>query len=110
MMPDTSKNPAPKKADPATKDAFMQKIETMGKDYDAQLILWRAKADKGTPEVKAEFYKWHKDFGEKRVGAQKKIDAMRAATPDAFEHGKADVETAWNDIKSRYETAKKRYA
>lgn len=111
MQPDTTKsNHQKKKATPSVKDDYVKKMQAQGKEWEASMALWGAKADKASAEVKGEFHKWQRDFQDRQGDAQKKLEALNASNHEAWEEVKTGVESAWNDVKDAFESAKKKYS
>jgi len=110
MIPDTAKADTVKKDVTSKKDDYVHGMEAQGKEWDAQLALWGAKADKASAGMKGEFHKWQRDFRDKQGDARKKLETLRASNHDAWEEVKTGVETAWTDVKTAFETAKKKYS
>jgi hypothetical protein len=98
-----------KKAEPSARDDFVKKLEAQGKEWEAQLGLWGAKADKASAEMRTEYHAWQKDFRTKKGDAHKKLATVRTATDNAWEELKSGVETAWTDLKGGFENAKKKF-
>ena len=109
MQPDTSKTAKPKSTTPSLKDDYVSSLEAQGKEWDAQLALWGAKADKTGAAVKSEFHKWQREFSDQRDVAQQKLATLRAANHDAWEEMKTGMDSAWTDVKTAFETAKKKF-
>jgi len=94
---------------PSAKDDYLSKMEAQGKEWDAQLALWGAKAETASAEVKADFHRWQREFKGRRGHAQKTLETLRSAKHEAWEDLKTGVESAWSDVKTAVESAKKRF-
>jgi hypothetical protein len=99
----------PKSSAPTAKDDYVDRMEAQGREWDAQLALWSAKADTASAELKADYHTWQRDFHDRRVKAQEKLEALRQAKHEAWEDVKSGVEAAWGEIKSAVESARKKF-
>ncbi len=109
MQPDTSKEAKSKSTTPSLRDDYVNRMDAQAKEWDAQLALWGAKADKTGAAVKSEFHKWQREFSDQRAIAQNKLSTLRSANHDAWEEMKAGMDSAWTDVKTAFETAKKKF-
>lgn len=105
----TAAVPEAAKSDPTAKETYLNQMVAQGKEWEGQMALWGAKADKATAEVKGDFQKWRAEFRDQKTAANKKLDAVRAAADNAWEEVKKANETAWTDLRTGFEAAKKKY-
>jgi len=110
MEPEVKKPEPAINAVPSLKDDYVSKMQAQGKEWDAQLALWGAKAEKTSEALKAEFHSWQREFSDKRGAANKKLETLNTAKHEAWEEVKTGADTAWTDVKTAFENAKKKFA
>lgn len=91
------------------REEYLTRWEAQGKEWDDQLAILGARADKASAEVRAEFHRWQREFSDQRTTAQKRLEALRTANSEAWEEVKGGMESAWNEVKSGFENAKKKF-
>jgi hypothetical protein len=109
MIPDTAENEAHAPTEPSHIEDFFKKLEAQGKEWDAELARWADKARTASENAKADFHHWQREFHDKRAAAMKKVEALRTSKHDAWGEVKAGAEAAWTDLKSAFESAKKKF-
>lgn len=110
MIPETVKSNAPKTEGDQTRDAYLKQLETQGKQWKDQVAKWGIKVEQGPDAAKAGFVSWRKQFDDKVSSAYRRMETLRAAKPDAWQHAKGGMDTAWNDVAIAFDNAKKKYA
>lgn len=110
MTPETKIDTAAKSTTPSRKDDQIRLMEAQLKEWDAQLALWSAKAEKAGTGLKAEFHKWQRDFADRREAAQKKLAAAQSSNQEAWEEVKTGMDAAWNEVKTAFENAKSKFS
>jgi hypothetical protein len=109
MSLESVKSAVAEKLDHTRIDDFFKGMEAQGREWDAELALWGAKAHKLSESAKADFHTWQRAFREKQVAAQKKMETLRTAKNEAWEEVKSGGEAAWADVKEAFEAAKKKF-
>lgn len=89
--------------------AFEEKFEAQLKEWNAEIALLKAKADKAKAEVKIEYYKTIETLQGKQDVARTKLRELRSAGDDAWEDVKAGAENIWTEIKSVFKNAASRF-
>lgn len=109
MSQEAAKTDAAKNGAPSLKDDYVMKLEAQGKEWDAQVALMTAKADKAAANVKADFHKWQREFQDKRKDATEKLNGVRAAGTDAWTGVKDGAELAWAEVRKALDSASKKF-
>jgi hypothetical protein len=89
--------------------AYEEKIEAQLKEWNAQIDLFKAKADRAKAEAKIDFYKTIDILQGKEEEARAKLKELKTAGDAAWEDVKKGVDKAWAEIKSAYKDAASRF-
>ena len=89
--------------------AYEEKLDAQMKEWNAQIELLRAKADKAKAEVKIEYYKTIEALQRKQNDAKAKLRELKTAGDEAWEDLKAGAEKAWAEVKTAYHDASSRF-
>jgi hypothetical protein len=82
--------------------AYEEKLDAQLEEWNAQIALLKARADKGKAEAKIEYYKTIEALQRKQDEARTKLHALKTAGDEAWEDLKAEAETAWTELKSAF--------
>jgi predicted ATP-binding protein involved in virulence len=85
--------------------AYEEKLEAQMKEWNAQIALLKAKADKAKAQTKIEYYTIIEGLQQKRDKAMVKLQQLKAAGPEAWEGLKASVEKGWTEVKTAFHDA-----
>jgi predicted ATP-binding protein involved in virulence len=89
--------------------AYEEKIDAQLKEWNAQIDLLKAKADKAKTEAKIDYYKTIDALQHKQEEARTKLKELKAAGDEAWEDVKKGAEKAWAEIKTAYKDAASRF-
>jgi hypothetical protein len=84
---------------------YEEKLEAQLEEWNAQLALLKAKADKGKAEVKIEYYKTIEALQHRQDEARAKLHEMKTAGDEAWEDLKTGAEKAWAEVKTAFHAA-----
>jgi TMP repeat len=85
--------------------AYEEKFDAQLKEWNAEIVLLNAKADKAKAEEKIEYYKTIEALQGKQDAARIKLQELRAAGDDAWEDIKTGAENVWTEVKSTFQSA-----
>jgi multidrug resistance efflux pump len=88
---------------------YEEKIDAQIKEWNAQIDMLKAKADKAKAEAKIDFYKTIDALQHKQEEARAKLKELKAAGDEAWEDVKNGAEKAWAEIKTAYKDAASRF-
>jgi multidrug resistance efflux pump len=88
---------------------YEEKIDAQIKEWNAQIDLLKAKADKAKAEAKIDFYKTIDALQQKQEEAKAKLKELKTAGDEAWEDVKKGAEKAWADIRTAYKDATSRF-
>ena len=89
--------------------AYEEKLDAQMKEWNAQIDLLKAKADKAKAEAKIEYYKTIEAVQRKQNDAAAKLRELKTAGDDAWEDIKTGAEKAWAEVKTAYHDASSRF-
>jgi hypothetical protein len=89
--------------------AYEEKIDAQLKEWNAQIDLLKAKADKAKAEAKIDYYKTIDALQHKQEEARTKLKELKTAGDEAWEDVKKGAEKAWAEIKTAYKDAASRF-
>jgi uncharacterized coiled-coil DUF342 family protein len=85
--------------------AFEEKLDAQMKEWNAQIALFKAKADTVKADAKVEYYAKIEALQHKRDTARAKLQELKAAGDEAWEDLKAGAEKAWAEVKTAFHDA-----
>ena len=91
------------------KDAYVQKLHAKIDEWNAEIDILKAKADRAEAESRAEYQRQIKNLQEKRNHAEKKYEEVREAGEGAWEDLKSGVQSAWDSMEEALKTARSRF-
>ncbi|MBI5591286.1 MAG: coiled coil domain-containing protein [Deltaproteobacteria bacterium] len=93
--------------------AYEEKLEAQLEEWNAQIALLKAKADKAKAEAKAEakieYYKSIEALEHKQEAAGTKLRELKAAGDEAWESLKTGAEKVWDEVKTAYHNAASKF-
>jgi uncharacterized coiled-coil DUF342 family protein len=89
--------------------AYQEMLEAQFAEWNAQLSLFRAKADKARAEVKVEYYRIIESLQHRQDEARTKLKELKAASDEAWEDLKSGAEKAWAEIKTAFDIAASKF-
>ena len=85
--------------------AYEEKLDAQLEEWNAQISLFKARADKAKAEVKIEYYKTIEALQRRQEGAETKLHELKTAGDEAWEDLKTGAEKAWDDVKTAFHEA-----
>lgn len=82
----------------ATKEAYQKKLEAQLKEWDANLDVLSAKAQKTKADARISYENELESLRSKRATAHKKLEELGKRGEDAWEDMKDGVEKIWDDM------------
>jgi hypothetical protein len=82
--------------------AYEEKLDAQLEEWNAQIALLKARADKGKAEAKIEYYKTIETLQRRQDEARIKLHALKTAGDEAWEDLKMEAETAWTEVKAAF--------
>lgn len=89
--------------------AYEEKLDAQLEEWNAQITLLKAKADKAKVEAKIEYYKTIEALQHKQDEARTKLEELRTAGDEAWEDLKTGAEKAWNEVKTAFQSAASKF-
>ena len=89
--------------------AYQEKLDAQLKEWNAEIALLNAKADKAKAEAKIEYYKTIETLQGKQDAAKMKLQELRAAGDDAWADLKTGAENIWAEVKTAFQSAASRF-
>ena len=89
--------------------AYEEKLEAQFDEWNAQIALLKAKADKAKADAKIEYYKNIEALQHKQEVAGTKLHELKTAGDEAWEDVKAGAEKAWDEVKAAYHSAASKF-
>jgi hypothetical protein len=89
--------------------AYEEKLDAQLEEWNAQIALLKARADKGKAEVKIEYYKTIKALQRRQEEASAKLHELKTAGDEAWEDLKAGAEKAWAEVKTAFHDAASKF-
>ena len=91
------------------KEAYIEKLDAQLRQWNAQIDLLKAKADKAEAGAKIELHKQLNTVRAQQEAAQAKLKELRAVSEDAWETLKDGAERAWRELKVAVESAASKF-
>jgi hypothetical protein len=85
--------------------AYEEKLDAQLDEWNAQIALLKAKADKVKAEAKIEYFKTIEALQHKQAEAGTKLRELKTAGDEAWEDLKTGVEKVWADVKTAFHEA-----
>jgi hypothetical protein len=89
--------------------AYEEKFDAQLEEWNAQIALLKAKADKAKAEAKIEYYKSIEALEHKQEAAGTKLHELKTAGDEAWESLKTGAEKAWDEVKAAYHNAASKF-
>ena len=88
---------------------YVEKLAIQLDEWNAEIALFKAKADKATAEAKIEYYEITKGLKEMHALAWTKLEEMKTASDEAWEEIKNGAEKAWSEVKNAFVNASSKF-
>lgn len=89
--------------------AYEEKLDAQLAEWNAQIALYKARADKAKADVKIDYYKTIDTLQRKQDEARTKLQELKAAGDGAWEDLKTGAEKAWSEVKAAFHDATSRF-
>jgi len=89
--------------------AYEEKLEAQFEEWNAQIALLKAKADKAKADAKIEYYKNIESLERKQEIAGTRLHELKTAGDEAWEDVKTGAEKAWEEVKTAYHSAASKF-
>jgi len=89
--------------------AYEEKLEAQFEEWNAQIALLKAKADKAKADAKIEYYKNIEALEHKQEVAGTRLRELKTAGDEAWEDVKTGAEKAWDEVKAAYHSAASKF-
>ena len=89
--------------------AYEEKLEAQFEEWNAQIALLKAKADKAKADAKIEYYKSIEALEHKQEVAGTRLHELKTAGDEAWEDVKTGAEKAWDEVKAAYHSAASKF-
>ena len=84
---------------------YEEKIDAQLEEWNAQIALLKARADKAKAEAKIEYYKTIEALQHRQDEAKAKLHELKTAGDEAWEDLKTGAEKAWAEVKTAFHEA-----
>ena len=85
--------------------AYEDKLDAQLEEWNLQIALLKARADKAKADAKLEYYKTIDTLQHKQDEAWTKLHELKNAGDDAWEELKTGAEKAWDEVKAAFHSA-----
>jgi hypothetical protein len=85
--------------------AYEEKLDAQLEEWNAQIALLKARADKAKAGAKIEYYKTIEALQRRQDEARAKLDELKAAGDETLEDLKTGAEKAWAEVKTAFHKA-----
>ena len=89
--------------------AFEEKLDAQLEEWNAQIALLKAKADKAKADAKIEYYKTIEALQHKQDETRTKLHELKTAGDEAWEDLKTGAEKAWAEVKTAFHLATSKF-
>jgi hypothetical protein len=85
--------------------AYEEKIDAQLKEWNTEIALLNAKADKAKAEAKVEYYKTIETLQGMQDKARMKLQEIRTTGDDIWDDLKTSAENVWAEVNSAFQSA-----
>ncbi len=89
--------------------AYEEKLDAQLKEWNAQIALFKARAEKMTAGMKIEYYKAIESLQHQQGEAGIKLRELKASGDEAWEEMKTGLEKGWAEIKTAFHEATSKF-
>ncbi|GFE62834.1 coiled coil domain-containing protein [Geobacter sp. AOG2] len=89
--------------------AYEERLDAQLKEWNAQITLLKAKAEKMTADMKVEYYKAIESLQHKQGEAGIRLRELKASGDEAWEDMKTGLEKAWTEVKAAFHEATSKF-
>ena len=91
------------------RQAYEEKLEAQFEEWNAQIALLKAKADKAKADAKIEYYRNIEALEHKQKEAGTWLRELKTSGDEAWEDVKTGAEKAWDEVKTAYHNAASKF-
>lgn len=91
------------------KEAYQKKLQAQLDEWNSEIDILKAKADKAEADSQLEYYKKIEELRSMQEEANNKLIELKDASDDAWEDLKAGMENAWDSLENALKSAKSRF-
>jgi hypothetical protein len=84
---------------------YEDKFDAQLKEWNAEITLFNAKADKANAEAKIGYYKMIETLQGKQDTARIKLQELRTADDDEWEDIRTGAENVWSEVTAAFQSA-----
>jgi len=88
---------------------YEEKIDAQLEEWNAQIALFRARADMAKSETMIEYYKTIEALQHRQDEARAKLDKLKKAGDESWEDLKTGTEKAWAEVKTAFHDAASKF-
>lgn len=85
--------------------AYEEKLDAQLEEWNAQIALLKARADKATAEAQIEYYKTIEALQHRQDEAGAKLHELKTTSDEVWEDLKTGSEKAWDEVKTAFHDA-----
>jgi len=89
--------------------AYEEKLDAQIEEWNAQIALFKARADKAKAEAKIEYNKTIEALQHRQDDAKARLHELKAAGDEAWEDLKTGAEKAWDEVKTAFHNAASKF-
>ena len=89
--------------------AYEEKLDAQLEEWNAQIALLKARADKAKTEAKIEYNKTIEALQHRQDEARTKLHELKTAGDETWEDLKTAVEKVWDEVKTAFHTAASKF-
>ena len=89
--------------------AYEEKLDAQLEEWNAQIALLKAVADKDRADAKIEYYKTIEALQHGQDEARAKLHELKTAGDEAWEDMKTGAEKAWDEVKTTFHIAASKF-
>lgn len=89
--------------------AYEEKLDAQLEEWNAQIALFKARADKAKAEAKIEYYKTIETLQHRQDEVRAKLNELKTAGDEAWEDLKTGAEKAWDEVKTAFHSAASKF-
>ena len=89
--------------------AYEEKLDAQLEEWNAQIALLKARADKARAEAKVEYNKTIEALQRRQDEARAKLHELKTAGDEAWEDLKTGAEKAWAEVKTAFHDAASKF-
>lgn len=91
------------------KEAYQKKLQAQLDEWNSEIDILKAKADKAEADSQLEYYKQIEELRSMQEEANSKLIELKGASDDAWEDLKAGMDNAWDSLGNALKSAKSRF-